>query len=149
MRLTPSIKKLLTCGSLALVIFFGACEKEVGSVVTPPPTEPPPVISPIKFDINSINDTYSSLASFSSYAKWGSYNVHDPAIIREGIGIIVIVPMQVMALKFALAYRYVNPKTLLNGFLLAGYSTPCPGHLLTTSLPMAAHPSIVCGPPVS
>lgn len=36
------------------------------------------------FDINSIHDTYADVASFDYYAKWGSYNVHDPSIKKFG-----------------------------------------------------------------
>jgi arabinan endo-1,5-alpha-L-arabinosidase len=36
------------------------------------------------FDINSINDTYADVSSFSLYDKWGSYNVHDPSIKKFG-----------------------------------------------------------------
>jgi arabinan endo-1,5-alpha-L-arabinosidase len=31
-----------------------------------------------------ILDDYSTLAAFSNYKKWGSYNVHDPACIKDG-----------------------------------------------------------------
>jgi arabinan endo-1,5-alpha-L-arabinosidase len=48
-----------------------------GGIVPPPP--PPPA-----FDINSINDTYGTLAPFANALQWGPYNVHDPAIIKAG-----------------------------------------------------------------
>jgi arabinan endo-1,5-alpha-L-arabinosidase len=36
------------------------------------------------FDINSIGDTYDSVAPFADYLKWGPYNVHDPSIKKFG-----------------------------------------------------------------
>jgi arabinan endo-1,5-alpha-L-arabinosidase len=42
------------------------------------------VVPPAAFDINSIRDTYEDVAPFSSYMKWGSYNVHDPSIKKFG-----------------------------------------------------------------
>jgi arabinan endo-1,5-alpha-L-arabinosidase len=36
------------------------------------------------FDINSITDTYDSVAPFADYLKWGPYNVHDPSIKKFG-----------------------------------------------------------------
>ncbi|HEX3023737.1 MAG TPA: arabinan endo-1,5-alpha-L-arabinosidase [Chitinophagaceae bacterium] len=40
--------------------------------------------TPVAFDINSINDTYADVASFASYTKWATYNVHDPSIKKFG-----------------------------------------------------------------
>lgn len=61
-----------------------SCKKDSGGETTPPVT--PPVNPPVTpaFDINSINDTYAALAPFTNYLEWGSHNVHDPAIIKEG-----------------------------------------------------------------
>jgi arabinan endo-1,5-alpha-L-arabinosidase len=50
----------------------------------PPDPGPGPGNNPPAFDINSINDTYASLAPFSNYLQWGPYNVHDPSIIKSG-----------------------------------------------------------------
>jgi len=36
------------------------------------------------FDINSIGDTYDSIAPFADYLNWGPYNVHDPSIKKFG-----------------------------------------------------------------
>lgn len=36
------------------------------------------------FNINSITDTYDSVAPFADYLKWGPYNVHDPSIKKFG-----------------------------------------------------------------
>src|SRR6516165_6268662 len=36
------------------------------------------------FDINSIGDTYDSVAPFADYLRWGPYNVHDPSIKKFG-----------------------------------------------------------------
>jgi arabinan endo-1,5-alpha-L-arabinosidase len=50
------------------------------------PPVPPPVTPPVTpaFDINTITDNYADVAPFSRYLEWGSHNVHDPAIIKEG-----------------------------------------------------------------
>ncbi|MEN9413715.1 MAG: hypothetical protein RLZ62_19, partial [Bacteroidota bacterium] len=42
----------------------------------------PPPVTP--FDINSITDDYTSIASSDLYYAWGSHNVHDPCIIKDG-----------------------------------------------------------------
>ena len=62
---------------------IASCKKDNGGGggTTPPPVVPP--VTPA-FDINSINDTYSAVAPFANYLEWGSHNVHDPAIIKEG-----------------------------------------------------------------
>ena len=62
-------------------VLLASCGKDKasdngGGVVTPP--------TPTPFDINSINDTYGSVAPFANVLQWGSYNVHDPAIIKVG-----------------------------------------------------------------
>jgi arabinan endo-1,5-alpha-L-arabinosidase len=36
------------------------------------------------FDINSITDTYGSIAPYSYYTLWGTYNVHDPSVKKFG-----------------------------------------------------------------
>lgn len=74
-------KNTFRLSSLAAVVFLtlASCSKEdaAAPVVPSPPTAAP-------FDINSINDTYAEVASQANSNKWGSYNVHDPAIIKEG-----------------------------------------------------------------
>lgn len=65
---------------ISLVLFFNACKKGGGddNTGTPPvPPEPP-------FDINSINDTYANVASYSNRSLWGPYNTHDPSIVKAG-----------------------------------------------------------------
>lgn len=63
------------------MLFIG-CTKDSNDTVSPPPPPPPP--PPPAFDINSIGDTYSSLAPFVNHMQWGPHNVHDPAIIKVG-----------------------------------------------------------------
>lgn len=65
------------------IVFFGLPSCKKGSTSDP---NPPPVDTTIttSFDINSIHDTYEDVASFSSYMKWGPYNVHDPSIKKFG-----------------------------------------------------------------
>jgi arabinan endo-1,5-alpha-L-arabinosidase len=64
------------------LLLFSSCKKGGGGAPVPPPPPPPP--PPAGFDINSITDTYESLAPFSNYSKWSVYNVHDPSIIKAG-----------------------------------------------------------------
>lgn len=75
--------------SLLLVLLLGAasCKKEDTTGSGPTPTPPPaPTPPPVAFDINSISDTYASVAALSSSAQWGPYNVHDPAVIKADDG---------------------------------------------------------------
>jgi arabinan endo-1,5-alpha-L-arabinosidase len=67
---------VLSCGS------FTGCKKS--SDPNPGPGPGPGPVNPPAFDINSIADTYSSLAPFANYLQWGPYNVHDPSIIKSG-----------------------------------------------------------------
>ena len=60
-----------------------SCKKDNSGGGNTPPVIPP-VIPPVAFDINSIGDTYASIAPFSNYSKWGVYNVHDPSIKKFG-----------------------------------------------------------------
>jgi arabinan endo-1,5-alpha-L-arabinosidase len=77
-------RKIIVKGLVSVcwvLLLLASCKKESSpGPVTPPVT--PPVI-PV-FDINSINDTYADVAPFASYLQWGSHNVHDPAIIKDG-----------------------------------------------------------------
>jgi arabinan endo-1,5-alpha-L-arabinosidase len=75
------------CRTISSITFFtllmsSSCNKNDTSPVTPPVAPPPP--PPALFDINSITDTYESIAAFANYTKWSVYNVHDPSIIKEG-----------------------------------------------------------------
>ena len=64
-----------------LIIIFLSCKKKNEDTPNPPPVDPP---TPPAFDINSINDTYATLAPFANSTQWGPYNVHDPSIIKVG-----------------------------------------------------------------
>lgn len=70
--------------AISLLLMLSSCKKNDGGttppVVTPPPAPPPSG----PFDINSITDTYESIAPFANYAKWSVYNVHDPAVQKFG-----------------------------------------------------------------
>jgi arabinan endo-1,5-alpha-L-arabinosidase len=72
----PSLRLLfaLLLGSLS------GCGKKGGLDPLGPVT--PPVDS--SFDVNSITDTYASIAPFTYYTQWGPYNVHDPSIVKSG-----------------------------------------------------------------
>lgn len=69
--------------ALLWMLLLGSCKKnnEEGSTGT---VTPPVTTAPASFDINSINDTYGSIAPFANYQQWGPYNTHDPAIIKDG-----------------------------------------------------------------
>ena len=66
----------------SMLLIASCSKKDSGGGSVPPPPPPPPVTP--AFDINSINDNYASIAPFANYLEWGSHNVHDPAIIKEG-----------------------------------------------------------------
>ena len=103
--------------------------------------EDPPYVPPVvpAFDINSINDTYAALAPFANYLKWGSYNVHDPAIIKVndyyysystdvGYGIDVRAGIQIRKSKDLVEWSYVGwvfngLPTLGSGFITQGGGT--------------------------
>jgi len=76
--------------SLLLVLLLGAasCKKDDTTSSAPTPTPPTPTPPPpaVAFDINTITDTYASVAPLSSSAQWGPYNVHDPAVIKADDG---------------------------------------------------------------
>jgi len=67
---------------LNILLLITSCSKGGGGDEPVPPPPPPP--PPPAFDINSINDTYGAIAPIANYLQWGSHNVHDPAIIKEG-----------------------------------------------------------------
>src|SRR5450432_3435277 len=64
------------------LLMISSCGKKDAAPGTQPVT--PPVIPPAAFDINSITDTYESIAPFTYYTKWSVYNVHDPSIKKFG-----------------------------------------------------------------
>ncbi|NML66575.1 family 43 glycosylhydrolase [Hymenobacter sp. RP-2-7] len=72
----------------ALLLSVASCKKEDTSATpTPTPTPTPvPTPAPAAFDINSITDTYASVAPLASYAQWGPYNVHDPSVLKADDG---------------------------------------------------------------
>jgi arabinan endo-1,5-alpha-L-arabinosidase len=72
----PYIRLLIA----VVMIVAAGCQKKkdddpVGPVTPPPAGE---------FDINSITDTYASIAPFTYHTQWGPYNVHDPAMVKSG-----------------------------------------------------------------
>jgi len=60
----------------SLLLVLNSCNDEDTPVLNPLPE---PVAE--EFDINSITDTYYGMTPDNVY-KWGSYNVHDPSIIK-------------------------------------------------------------------
>jgi arabinan endo-1,5-alpha-L-arabinosidase len=68
-----------------LLLFESSCKKEDKTETAPsPPAADTTSAAPQPFDINSIKDTYDEVAPVSYYMKWGSHNVHDPALIKVG-----------------------------------------------------------------
>src|SRR5215831_12765320 len=77
-----SIRLVLTCSYCAAILLVNdSCNKPNNGGGSGPPPPPPP---PPAFDINSINDTYASIAPFTFYNQWSVYNVHDPSIKKFG-----------------------------------------------------------------
>lgn len=76
-------KLVLITAFIAYILSNQSCKKDAvvfdssDTTAVALPTPPP-------FDINSIVDAYGSLTGFSNYLKWGSYNVHDPSIFKDG-----------------------------------------------------------------
>lgn len=66
--------------SVVMIMLAGCQKKKDDAPVEPDPVTPPSVA----FDINSITDTYASIAPFTNYTQWGPYNVHDPSIVKSG-----------------------------------------------------------------
>lgn len=71
------------CGAIIVLFLLYSCKKNDGGGTTPPVVIPP-ITGPATFDINSITDTYESIAPFAFYTKWSVYNVHDPSIKKFG-----------------------------------------------------------------
>lgn len=119
-----------------MFLFVASCKKE-----SPTPTPPvvPPVVTP-SFDINSINDNYAALAPFARYLEWGSHNVHDPAIIKDGeyyycyntdvgYGINVRAGIQIRRSKDLVEWKYVgwvfnSLPAMGSAFITSGGGTP-------------------------
>lgn len=59
-----------------------ACSKAASVPTDPTDTIAPPPPKP--FDINSIQDDYSAIASADKVYQWASHNVHDPCVIKDG-----------------------------------------------------------------
>src|SRR5881394_1823640 len=71
---------LKLCSIACLLILCHACKKKHGGGSDNPPIITPPPA----FDINTIEDTYASIAPFAYYNQWSVYNVHDPSIKKFG-----------------------------------------------------------------
>ncbi len=59
-----------------------ACSKPNSTLPDPTDTIKPPIVIP--FDINTIQDDYSNVASADQVYQWASHNVHDPCVIKDG-----------------------------------------------------------------
>jgi arabinan endo-1,5-alpha-L-arabinosidase len=84
---TPNtfLRTIIGCFSVAVLLTgFTSCKKDAGTPNnSTTPVDTTTTTTPT-FDINSINDTYADVAPVADYAKWGSYNVHDPSIKKFG-----------------------------------------------------------------
>lgn len=81
-KMSHKITFLTLFVSYCLFITSTSCEKKGGNTIITPVDTTKPVVIP--FDINSINDTYSDIASATKTSQWGPYNVHDPSVIKDG-----------------------------------------------------------------
>src|ERR1700755_699944 len=99
---------------IPVLVLFASCSKS-GSGSHGSDT-PPPVGA---FYINSMADTYASVSPMADYQQWGSYNVHDPAIIKTGdyyycystdvgYGIDVRAGLQIRKSKDLVEWKYVG-----------------------------------------
>lgn len=61
------------------LLALASCKKDTPDIKAPTASPPTTV-----FDINSIKDTYGDIAPLSNVYNWGPYNVHDPAIFKDG-----------------------------------------------------------------
>ncbi len=78
-------KNLLLAFIPAALIFATSCSKDPGSNPTPPVNPPDTTTNPpATFDINSITDTYPTIAPFAYHDQWSVYNVHDPSVLKDG-----------------------------------------------------------------
>ncbi|HOZ84322.1 MAG TPA: arabinan endo-1,5-alpha-L-arabinosidase [Niabella sp.] len=79
------MKKILLYISIALLSSsgFGSCTKNSFDNQVLTETDPG-IFEPKPFDINNINDTYGQIASYAFSGQWGSYNLHDPSIMKDG-----------------------------------------------------------------
>src|SRR4051794_14294168 len=78
-------RQLIGAGVAYLLCATAACSKKDSQPVVTPPVDTVVVVNPnTPFDINSIGDTYGSIAPFAYHDKWASYNVHDPSIKKFG-----------------------------------------------------------------
>lgn len=79
-------KYLLAIAVIAALL--SSCKKDPASSTTNPvggtTTPTGGGTTTTAFDVNSITDTYASVAPFAFYPNWGSYNVHDPSIKKFG-----------------------------------------------------------------
>lgn len=68
-------------GIVYLLLIASSCHNDPEVDQPTNPLDPP---EPIPFDIDDLTDTYPTLTGFENHPKWGPYNTHDPAIIKDG-----------------------------------------------------------------
>ena len=74
---------LLLLALIVLMLSNQSCQKDL-VVFNANDTTSVALPAPVPFDISTIKDTYSPLTPFADYLQWGSYNVHDPSIFKDG-----------------------------------------------------------------
>jgi arabinan endo-1,5-alpha-L-arabinosidase len=82
-----TIATLCLGSAFALLSLTSSCNKDEldnGTINPPPPDDTTDIEEPPPFDIDKLDDTYAQIADPANVARWGPYNVHDPAIIKEG-----------------------------------------------------------------
>ncbi|MBK7098174.1 MAG: arabinan endo-1,5-alpha-L-arabinosidase [Sphingobacteriales bacterium] len=79
------MKKIFLHIMIGCIVVVGISSCSKNSFDSQPLTETDPgIFAPKPFNINNINDTYGNIASYAFTAQWGSYNLHDPSIMKEG-----------------------------------------------------------------
>lgn len=72
--------------SAGLVFSCGDPSEDPPPVSVPPPssTSGPVIVEGIPIPLEEIRDSYGEISSFQLADRWGPYNSHDPAVIKDG-----------------------------------------------------------------
>ncbi len=77
-------KKYYLLCAIILLFIFQSCKKDTYVVNLKDTVAVTSATWADNFDVSSIVDMYSAVTASSNYQKWGSYNVHDPSIFKDG-----------------------------------------------------------------
>ncbi len=116
------LKNFLPIIVLAFSLTFTSCREDRQITPGPDPIDTPGAGT--TFDINTITDTYHHVTPYNMRFQWGPYNVHDPAIMKDGewfysystdagFGIDVPPGVQIRRSKDLIEWHYVG--TVFNG----------------------------------